>query len=151
MASCRYKFTNKVLGYGKYGTNQVVEYKGKKYASKTFTSDPSQQLIDPDEKFKIVKSENKYITFVNPLEVDIPFRLKSPNLLTGEYIAGINECDFNSPVIVTNLYENTLISDLKLFDFNDKLNIIRGIVRALQCLHRNKYLHLNCTLKNCLY
>ena len=151
MASCRYKSTNKVLGYGKYGTNQIVEYKSKKYASQTFTPDTSHQLINPDEKFKLLKSGNKYNTFINPLEVDIPFRLKSPNLLTGEYIAEVNECDFNSPAIITNLYENTLISDLKLFDFNDKLSIIKGIVRALQCLHRNRYLHLNCILKNCLY
>jgi len=151
MASCKYKPTGKVLGYGKYGTNKEVTLDNTNYTLKVYTPDSKYELFNDKSKFGKLKSDVNYNSIVNPAEVDVYFRFNSPNLLGGKYIAEINECDYNSPGVVMDYVENTVISDLTLLSFDDKKKILKGIVKALQCLHKNNYLHLNCTLQNCIY
>jgi len=151
MASCKYKKTNKVLGYGKYGTSFEVEFNSKKYAMHIFEDNSDKLVYSPENKFDKFQSYRKYTTFSNPNEIDIPFKFRSPNIMSGEYIAEINECDYNAPAIVTRLIDNDLISNLQKLTFEEKKNIVRGIVKGIQCFHNNKYLYLNCSLQNCIY
>lgn len=151
MSVCKYKRLNKVLGYGKYGTAFEAEADGKKYAINIFENEDNFPVVNPNSNFGKFKSDQRYSTFINPNEIDIPFRVRSPHLMQGEYLAEINECDYNSPAIVTKLYKYDLISNISILTFEEKRKILRGIFRGLQCLHKNKYLHLNCNLQNCLY
>jgi serine/threonine protein kinase len=151
MAVCKYKRLDKVLGYGKYGTAFEAEYEGKKYAINIFENENNFPVVNPKANYGRFKSDQRYSTFINPNEIDIPFRVRSPHLMQGEYLAEINECDYNSPAIVSKLYKYDLISNISILTFEEKRKILRGIFRAVQCLHKNKFLHLNCNLQNCLY
>jgi hypothetical protein len=112
MASCKYKSTGKNLGVGLYSNVKEVEIKGfnRPLALKIFdnsTPGPALTVYNPQIIRDAFQREKKYTTFQNPTEIDILFRLKSPNLLSGfkhEDDIGIvefAECDYNAPGVVT--------------------------------------------------
>lgn len=164
MASCKYKSTGKNLGVGTYSNVKEVELKGFNVplALKIFdnsTSGPKFSVYNPEIIRDAFQREKKYTTFQNPTEIDILFRLKSPNLLSGFSskttddigIVEFAECDYNAPGVVTFKVEHNLVRDLESLTFDKKKMIMKGLVKGLKCLHQNNFLHLDMKLTNCMY
>jgi serine/threonine protein kinase len=162
MASCKYKSTGRNLGVGLYSNVKEVELKGfnQPLALKIFDnsiSRPQYSVFNPVIIKDAFQREKKYTTLDNPTEIDILFRLKSPNLLSGfrnENDIGIvefAECDYNAPGVVTFRIERNLFRDLPALNFYEKKMIMKGLAKGLKCLHQNNYLHLDMKLKNCMY
>jgi serine/threonine protein kinase len=163
MASCKYKSTGRNLGVGFYSNVKEVKLKNfdKPLALKIFNSDGINQnltVYDPQVIRDSFQRNKKYTTFQNPTEIDILFRLYSPNLLTGFRstkddigIVEFAECDYNAPGVVTFKVENNLTKNLSDLNFYAKKMIMKGLAKGLKCLHDSNYLHLDIKLNNCMY
>jgi serine/threonine protein kinase len=158
MASCKYKPTFNILGEGVYSNVKEVKYKDKLLSLKIFDNQENLNIVDPSqEKTDIFGRRKKYTTLHNPSELDVLFTILSKHLLHGFSdneevgIVEIAECDFNSPGVVTLKVDHNLIRELPVLDFTKKRKIMKDIALAIQCLHKNKYLYLDCKLQNCMY
>jgi serine/threonine protein kinase len=163
MASCKYKSTGRNLGVGFYSNVKEVKLKdfSQPLALKIFNSsngaNSNLSVYDPEIIRDAFKRDKKYTTFQNPTELDILFRLKSPNLLSGFRssedigIVEFAECDYNAPGVVTIKVENNLIKNLSDLNFYAKKMIMKGLAKGVKCLHDNNYLHLDIKLSNCMY
>lgn len=155
MASCRFK-TIENIGYGKYTLVKKVEYQEKEYALKLFHRS-SEQKID----FSTFPSlrKNDYASFLNPTEVDILFRCNSSHLVKGltkkqDKVGGItefNECSYESPGLAMEYIKGNLPGNLFLMDLNEKKQIMKGLAKGIQYLHKNKILYLNGDIQNSMY
>jgi serine/threonine protein kinase len=92
MFQCKYKI-GKLLGEGTYGKAYLVSNldSNQNYAYKTI-------LIDKDDKISKIS---------NPIELDIMFRLNSPNLLKGIDITIPGECTNEFGIVSEYLEEDT--------------------------------------------
>ena len=131
--NCPYKIT-KSIAEGGYGEVFLVKKNGKSYAYKTFLEN---------------KSTKKSFIF-NPLEIDIIFRLKSPNLIQGEYISLPGECSSRIG-FMTRFIKGDLSNIIRYFNFEKRRKIMFDLVKAVKCLHSNNTLHLDIKLDNVKY
>jgi serine/threonine protein kinase len=158
MASCKYKPTFNILGEGLYSNVKEVKYKDQLLSLKIFDNQENFNVVEPSQEKKDIFGRRKqYTTLQNPSELDILFTILSPHLLHGFSdnedvgIVEIAECDFNSPGVVTLKVDHNLIRELPSLNFYQKRKIMKDIAFGIQCLHKNKYLYLDCKLQNCMY
>jgi serine/threonine protein kinase len=163
MAYCKYKSTGRNLGVGFYSNVKEVKLKDydKPLALKIFSSsngaNQNLSVYNPEVIRDAFQRTEKYTTFQNPTEIDILFRLYSPNLLSGFRspedigIVEFAECDYNAPGVVTFKVENNLTKNLSDLNFYEKKMIMKGLAKGLKCLHDRNYLHLDIKLTNCMY
>jgi len=157
MAACKYKSVGKTIGFGTFANIKEVSYKDKNYALKLYKPVSGSFLYEPSKKLEDFNINQKYITFVNPTELDILFRFKSEYLLKGFQsnedigISEIGECDFLASGVITEYIEGNLIQDLIGMTFSRKKEIMKSLAKGMQCLHKNGFLYLDCKLTNCMY
>jgi serine/threonine protein kinase len=133
---CNYQQLS-VIGEGAFGKAYLVRNKkGEYFAYKTIF----ESYHDEDIIYKII----------NPIELDILFRLQSPHLLKGIDISLPGECT-NEFGIVSKLIRGDLFKILYKMNFERKKKVMYEITKAVQCLHTHNYLHLDIKLDNIRY
>ena len=139
MYKCQYTSKGKALGEGSFGEVSLVERNGYPYVMK-------KMKVDKDEDGEFEPS-----SFQNPIELDIMFRLNSPYLVEGVDITVAGECDPDSVGVVQEFIAGNLLEDVDKMSYSDKKRCMLDLALGLNCLHTNKFLHLDIKLENALY
>src|SRR5579862_3941028 len=100
---------------------------------------------DQNSVIKMVSHKSRYSSLTSISEIDILFNLSSDHLLKGiSFCRGGMEME-----LLNGSYYDMTVSEVTSYSAKKKL--LYHAALGIQCLHHNKYLHLDIKLDNLLY